>query len=192
MRYEFGSLRAGYEALFGEMGIRTGHEREIARCVSKLVSGRARYEAAGGGRIPWAFIGILHGLETGFDFSRHLHNGDPLAARTVHVPKGRPASGEPPFSFEESAADALALQGLDGISAWPAARLLYEWERYNGFGYRRRGLASPYLWSFSTHYERGKYGGDGRFDPALVSRQCGAAVQLRALIEAGHYSPASD
>ena len=46
---------------------------------------------------------------------------------------------------------------------------LYELERYNGFGYRDRRpqVLSPYLWSFSNHYSRGKYVADGRFsDPS--------------------------
>ena len=42
-------------------------------------------------------------------------------------------------------------------------------------------MLSPYLWSFSEHYQRGKYATDGRFDANLVSKQCGAAVLLKQL-----------
>src|SRR5437870_4838633 len=34
--------------------------------------------------------------------------GDPLTPRTTHEPKGRPSAGNPPFAWEDSAADALA------------------------------------------------------------------------------------
>jgi lysozyme family protein len=62
---------------------------------------------------------------------------------------------------------------------------LYRLEKYNGFGYRKRGLATPYLWSFSDRYRQGKYVADGVFDPAAVSGQCGAAVIMKRLIDLG-------
>ncbi len=39
------------------------------------------------------FVGVIHGMECGFDFGAHLRNSDWLTARTVQVPAGRPASG---------------------------------------------------------------------------------------------------
>jgi lysozyme family protein len=48
-------------------------------------------------------------------------------------------------------------------------------------GYRRRGVPSPYLWSFSNLYTKGKFVADGHFDANAVSAQCGAAVMLKAL-----------
>ena len=44
-------------------------------------------------------------------------------------------------------------------------------------------MPSPYLWSFSTHYARGKYVADGKWSPTAVSAQCGVAVLLRRLAE---------
>jgi lysozyme family protein len=123
----------------------------------------------------------VHGLEGNFNFETHLHNGDPLTARTVQVPKGRPVAGEPPFKWEESAEDALRLKGFDKETDWSIPAMLYRFERYNGMGYRQFQLPSPYLWSFSDLYEKGKYASDGKFDPALVSKQCRAAVMLKTL-----------
>jgi len=34
-------------------------------------------------------------MECGLDFTRHLHNGDPLIARTVRAPAGRLVDGRP-------------------------------------------------------------------------------------------------
>jgi lysozyme family protein len=59
--------------------------------------------------------------------------------------------------------------------------MLYRLEAYNGFGYRRKGVPSPYLWSFCNLYERGKYVADGQYDPNAVSKQCGAGVMLKKL-----------
>jgi hypothetical protein len=58
-------------------------------------------------RVPWYLAGIIHYRECGLYFTRHPHNGDPLTERTLRVPAGRPAKGEPPFRFEDSAVDAL-------------------------------------------------------------------------------------
>ena len=64
-------------------------------------------------------------------------------------------------------------------------------ERYNGLGYRRRGRPSPYLWSYSGHYDKGKYVADGRFDPDAESKQCGGAA-LTAPLRAAAPGPDLD
>lgn len=154
--------------------------------VQPMVRNRGIYEMVGARlAIPWWFIGVIHGLESGFSLSTHLHNGDPLTARTVHVPAHRPAFGTPPFTWLESAIDAMELKEFDGLADWWIGVTLDRLERYNGLGYRRHGLPSPYLWSFSQHYEKGKFVADGRFDPEAVSRQCGGAVLMRRLEASG-------
>ncbi|MEX2518546.1 MAG: D-Ala-D-Ala carboxypeptidase family metallohydrolase [Paracoccaceae bacterium] len=162
--------------------IRTAHEGKAVELMRVAIRNRDRYaavEAATGA--PWWFIAGLHQMESTYNFAAHLHNGDPLTGRTIRVPAGRPAAGSPPFTWEESAADALARQQLTGLSDWSLPRALWRWERYNGFGYRGRGIATPYLWGFSSLYLRGKYVADGQFDGRATSAQCGAAVLLKAL-----------
>lgn len=184
------SLAAEYRDLFRMSPIRPERAAETARLAHRLAetARKTRYAAVGASLgVPWHVVGILHLLESGGDFTRHLHNGDPLAGRTVRVPKGRPAAGQPPFSWEESAVDALVLAGLDAWEDWSLAGAAYVFEGYNGFGYRRRSPAinSPYLWSFTTAYASGKYVADGVWSATAVSRQCGAMALLLALIEAG-------
>ncbi len=120
-------------------------------------------------------------LESNTNFATHLHNGDPLSARTSHMPRGRPAAGNPPFNWEDSALDALTLEGFVGLGDWNVATMLYRWESFNGFGYRAKNIWSPYVWSYSTLYEKGRFVEDHRFDPDSVSQQCGAGVLLKAL-----------
>ncbi len=154
--------------------------------VRPLTRGRAIYEQVGARLgIPWWFIGLIHGLEASFSFETHLHNGDPLTARTFRHPPGRPATGSPPFTWLESAVDALTLERLDGLTDWSLGAALDRLERYNGLGYRNRGLPSPYLWSFSNQYLKGKFVADGKFDPEATSRQCGAATLLKRLADLG-------
>ncbi|WP_421994446.1 hypothetical protein [Reyranella sp.] len=77
------------------------------------------------------FLAIIRGLEADFRFNAHLHNGDPLTARTVRAPAGRPAGGKPPFTWEESAQDAIAANRYDKWNDWSIAGMLVAWERYN-------------------------------------------------------------
>jgi len=183
---QFPAIAAEYRAFFDTLAIRPERRAAVQSRLNRLVDNAARYRALGDALgIPWFFIGIIHSLESNANFSTHLHNGDPLTARTVQVPAGRPIAGSPPFTWEASARDALTLKGFVGQSDWSTARMLHRWEGNNGFGYRQRGLPSPYLWSFSQHYTKGRFIRDHVFDPESVSQQCGAAVLLKALQSQG-------
>jgi len=176
--------RKQYELLYESCLIRPKRKGEVDRLAARIVANRARYQkVAKALGMPWYVVGIIHSLEAGGDFTRHLHNGDPLSARTTHVPAGRPKTGKPPFTWEQSAIDALRGQGLAAWKDWSVPGTLYQLERYNGFGYRDRhpNVPSPYLWSYSNHYTRGKYVADGRFSPTAVSQQVGAAPLLKRL-----------
>ena len=83
----------------------------------------------------------------------------PLSGRTTQVPPGRPAAGSPPFTWEQSAHDAIQFERLDRVTDWSLPNVLFNWHRYNGINneYKRRGIPTPYLWSGSTHYKKGKY-----------------------------------
>jgi lysozyme family protein len=177
-------LKADYQYLFDNCLISDEKYNAIDQCVRRIVAAKPRYEAVSiQTGIPWYFIGIIHMMECGGDFTCHLHNGDPLSARTVHVPKNCPSTGNPPFMWEESAVDALKIKSLDRWTDWSVPGILFQFERYNGFGYRSKEIKSPYLWSFSSHYKKGKFTADGFFDPNAVSRQIGAAVLLRRMSE---------
>jgi hypothetical protein len=97
----------------------------------------------------------------------------------VQVPKGR----GPFASWEDSAIDALELKKLSTIRKWSIERIAYTMEQFNGFGYRRSTIdhASPYLWSGTCHYERGKFVADGRYNAATVSSQPGGMPILKAV-----------
>jgi lysozyme family protein len=58
-------------------------------------------------------------------------------------------------------------------------------ELYNGWGYRKIGSVTPYLWSFSNLYVKGKFVRDGVLDPEVISKQTGAAVILKRMLEKG-------
>ncbi|MCS7024107.1 MAG: hypothetical protein NZV14_04865 [Bryobacteraceae bacterium] len=178
------ALAREYQAFFQACEIRPDRAAFVDALVDRILQYKLRYETVGRPLgIPWYFIAAIHSLECGLKFSLHLHNGDPLTRRTVRSPRGRPKLGNPPFRWEESAADALQWRGLEKWQNWSTAGLLYQLEAYNGFGYRMRALPSPYLWSFSTHYEKGKFVSDGVFSSESISQQCGGATLWRRMAE---------
>lgn len=182
------ALRDEYQRLFDQCAVLPQRATEVTGLIRTLMRNQARYEGAGAAvGVPWYWVAVVHNMESSQNFSTHLHNGDPLSARTVQWPSGRPKTGTPPFTWEQSAQDALTLKGLDSWSDWTVAGMLFQLERYNGFGYRLHHpeVKSPYLWSGSNHYTSGKYVKDGVWSPTAVSRQVGAAVLLRRMAETG-------
>jgi len=179
-------LRIEYQTLFNTCRIRDDKAGDIDDIVTALEHNRSRYIEVGQPLgIPWYAIAVIHNMESSRNFERHLHNGDPLTARTKRVPQNRPDGGTPPFTWEESAQDALKYQNLHEWDDWSLPGLLYKLEEYNGWGYRlyHSHVLSPYLWSFSYHYRGGKYTADGRWSESAISRQAGAAALLRRLVE---------
>ena len=184
---DFAVLRPEYEQSFATMVFRPEQKSLVDWHVNQLIKNQNRYRKVSQqvNNVPWAMIGVIQAMECGFNFSCHLHNGDPLTSRTTHVPAGKPATGQPPFAWESSAVDALKLEGFENVTDWSIPHMLYLLEKYNGFGYRNIKMPTPYLWSFSNLYEKGKYVADGHFDGEAISRQCGAAVMLKALVDKG-------
>ena len=178
----FDALASEYESLLASCCLLPSRKAAATVTANKIIANRDRYKTVEAATtVPWFVIGVIHAMEAGSRFDKHLHNGDPLTARTRQVPRGRPKDGEPPFTWEESAIDALTFDGLDKVQDWTPARICFELERYNGFGYRRQhqSVLSPYLWSGTNHYTRGKYVADGKWDASAVSGQSGAIAILK-------------
>jgi lysozyme family protein len=184
---DYASLKSEYGRMFGKLAVRPQYSDKANWHLEMMRRSRERYErVATATGVPWHFIAATHGLEASFNFRAHLHNGDfPLSARTRQVPAGRPTQWLPPSDWESSAKDALRLLGFTGQKDWSLERTLYRLEAYNGLGYRGLGVPTPYLWSFSNQYDRGKFVADGKFSRTARSQQCGAAVMLKLLADAG-------
>lgn len=157
----------------------------VVKAAELILKGKPAYDkVVENTKVPWYFVGALHYRESSCNFSTHLHNGDPLKERTKHVPAGRPTQGNPPFTWEESAKDALFnIKGFDKQISWTLPKILYRAESYNGLGYYKRNIISPYVWSKTNHYKAGKYASDGVYDPNLVDKQVGVAPLIRYLTD---------
>jgi lysozyme family protein len=180
-------LRAEYIKLFAQCQTRPVWIPAVADFCGHIylsVGARSQYEEVQKETgVPWFVVGLIHGMECSFSFKEHLHNGDPLTHRTVNVPAGRPKIGDPPFPWLDSAVDAIQYDRLDQWTDWSVAGICYKLEGYNGWGYRGHHINSPYLWSGSNNYERGKYVADGHWDPDAVSKQVGAITALKWMVD---------
>lgn len=193
------TMATPYTDTYNSAQIRPERKKEIQIAVDRIKAGQSRYEGVAatlGNGIPWWFIGICHYMEAGMfgvkNFNYHLHCGDLLTGRTFHVPKGRPKfnpgngtnppSATNPYTWEESALDALRFSGYDKITDWSIENCLILFEKYNGLGYKKKGVPSPYLWSYTTAYVKGKYVDDGKYDTNAVSHQPGTAAIMKLLL----------
>lgn len=185
----FDECRAEYVALWADCEIRPERARTVEQTARKIMGNRPRYDAVSRATgVPWFVIGIMHQMECNLSFAKHLHNGDPLGARTKLVPAGRPKVWpvENQDAWTASAIDALTMPGKEfhKVESWTLERIAYSLELYNGFGYRLyRGIHSPYLWSFTSNYSRGKYVTDGKWSKTAVSQQSGGMAILKKLME---------
>jgi len=186
------ALAKEYSDLFNRCKIAADKMAEVEEVVQRILQYQNRYASiAAQSTVPWYVIAVIHNMECGLDFTKHLHNGDSLKRRTVNVPAGRPKTGQPPFTFEVSALDALEYDKLTEWNDWSIGGICYKLEGFNGWGYRARKINSPYLWSYSNLYTSGKYVADNKWSSTAVSGQCGAAVILRRMSDQGAIDLAS-
>lgn len=194
----FEAAKAGYGKMYRSMTIRPERRAALEHTARTILRGKSRYlvvERTTG--VPWFCIGLIHDREADCNFACHLHNGDNgapdamgrLTRRTTHVTAGRPLSA-PPWTWEQSAKDALAVDGLDRITDWSIERILYMNEKFNGGGYVGHNVNSPYIWGGSNHYgdrsdpeQHGKYTSDGVYNPNFIDTQLGCAPMLAVMME---------
>jgi lysozyme family protein len=188
-RYNLDSIKKNNKDLFNACVINPDRQAEVDSVTKEIISNKSKYEiVANKTGIPWQAIALIHYSEANFNFKTHLANGDPLTARTVHVPKGRPISGEPPFTWEESAIDCITMSGLKNYNDWSTKGLLTALEKYNGLGYRlNKKINSPYLWVGSNNYTKGGFTADAVYDPNKIVKRIGVAVILKELANKGYY-----
>lgn len=180
-------LAKGYDKIFWDVTIRTATAPLIDAQIDQMIKNRTRYEEVSSKvRTPWYVVAAVHFAEVGGNFDVHLHNGDPLSARTIHAPANRPPIWPPPDGahlWEYSAEDALRVGDLADMDGLSVGETLVRVEKYNGLGYFYHQIASPYLWGGTSLYTGGKFAADGHFDPKEMSNQPGVATILIRMSE---------
>lgn len=158
--------------------------KAVQLTVDRIIAHKSRYKAVGSvTAVPWYVLASLHSMEASGSFSCHLHEGSSLKWRTRYIPKGRPKTGTPPFTWEYSAIDAMQYDDM-GTKNWSRlGAALSACEVYNGTGYRRfhPSTPTPYLWSFSSVERPGKYIADSKWSSTARSGQVGVVAIWKEL-----------
>lgn len=134
--------------------------------------------------VPWWFIPLVHERECvgGVDnWTCNIAQGWAFNQKSKNKPYNGPFS-----SWRVAAIQALVNEAPHAASNtnWSGGGLLTIGEQYNGLGYANKGRPSPYVWSGTNQYVKGKYVADGKYDPNAVDSQLGMAVALKMLMEA--------
>jgi lysozyme family protein len=180
---DFDRAAADYRTRWAAMEVPAGAKQRadvIARLILFHIKDYQSVETLTG--VPWYWLGPIHYREGDLNFKTHLANGDSLQHDTYHVPKrlmGRPG----PFTWSDAAVASIKHERLQSIKWDGFARYAYQMEAYNGWGYRSKGVTSPYLWSQSNQHARGKYVADGVYSASAIDAQLGGLVILKSLMD---------
>jgi lysozyme family protein len=173
-----------YTIKFNQAKVLPQHLGSAKAIANKIIAAKDMYSRVENYTgVPWYIIAAIHSLESGLNFKSVLHNGEQIVGtgkKTTLVP-----AGKGPFAtWDEAAIDALGGHGAHfNKKDWKIGQWLDFLCRYNGMGYTRRGLDSPYLWSFTSEQRTtGRYIADGVFDPKAVSKQCGCVAIIKTLM----------
>lgn len=154
------TLKPQYEQLFATCQLRRSCLEPTGRIAQEILQRQGDYglvERQTG--VPWWFVGILHYRELDFR-DAHLHNGDSLTNRTIRYPQGRPiappANGQP-YTFVESAIDALRWKQFHTAKDHSIGAMLWGFELWNNFCDVKGGKNSEYLWNGTNHFSSSQY-----------------------------------
>lgn len=174
---DIAKLKAANLARWNAASVLPGLIHLIDGVSHRLCDAKARYQAVETKTgVPWAVVAVIHERESSQSWAGSLAQGDPWNRVSVHVPRGRG-----PFpSWEAAAEDALVICPPHAANwhDWSIGGALTLLEQYNGLGYFRMGIPSPYVWASTDQYHSGKYIADGHFDPNAIDHQLGAAALL--------------
>lgn len=169
--------------------IKPSWQISVDKAVMLYLRTKDRYEAVEKMRsngVPAPVIFCLHYRESDNSFKCHLHEGSSLLHRTRYVPKNRlPSPDDPPYEWSHSAEDAIyvcdKLQGPWDTVTWSIRKII----AYNGTGYDKRGVPSPYAYSGTTVYISGKFTSDGHYSSSAIDQQLGCVAILLRMKERG-------
>lgn len=181
MKHPFDELKDDYAAIITGARVVSRYTQQIIAAASSIIRNRSHYQritdATG---VPIVIVGAIHFRESSFDWNKSLAQGDPWNRVSTHVPSGR----GPFSSWDEAAIDAVKIDGLHHVKDWTWERACYEWELYNGFGYRNHGCRSAYVFAGLGVYGGGHYVADGKFSAKAFDGRPGCLAIAQAVTDA--------
>lgn len=174
------NLKAANLIRWKSVQVNTSAVEALDKVAARLVAAKARYQAVEAKtNVPWPVIAVIHEREASQSWMANLAQGDRWDRVSTHVPKG-----QGPFkSWEEAAINALKTDKLNTWGDWSPEGTMTALEKYNGLGYNSLKKPSPYVWSKTNQYVRGKYVADHEYDPNAVDKQNGCAALLLRMMK---------
>lgn len=179
MSYVYRALKPEYVRDLSIARINQWREEECNKRAEIILKLKKRYKRISDQTgVPIVWIMAINERESGSKMRTYLGNGQALNRRTTQTPRGR----GPFHSWEEGALDAMRLHKLDKVEEWDWPRMMYQAEKYNGFGPRMHHRRSGYLWGGTNIYNGGKYVVDHRWDPRARDLQLGCWPIMQELV----------
>jgi len=181
LQHPFDALKADYTALLSQMRItRLAEVDETAnRLLGYVDAGHydAGCKATG---VPIIVAAASFEREAGSKFNLNPAQGWPLDSKSKDVPYNGPF-----HDWTSAQIAAYEIDGLDKVGAanWYWETGCYEEEGFNGWGYRARGVHTPYLWAGTNIYTKGKYTSDRGYDPNVVDEQLGVIPMMLRMVQ---------
>lgn len=173
-------------AVIQEQPLSGARLKDIANLILKNYSLYTQIKSVTG--VPEYVTGCFDYRESSFDHSAYLANGDPLfnsdgePIQTSHVPVGLgPIDTSMSDPWVQGAILSLKHEGFDKLKSWDLLSAITAIEAWNGFGYERYRVNSPYLWSKTQYYSRGLFVRDGEFNKDAIDEQMGCVPILLTL-----------
>jgi len=168
-------IRPECEHLLDATGYRLLHDKAVYLRISALTG------------VPAAGLMALAEREMSGNLHCYLGNGQRLTKRTTIVPLNRGPFPDTEEGFIAGALDALQLDGLDQVAkmpgGWSLPRFAYESEKWNGWGYRRYRIPSPYAFGGTTVQKPGKFIRDHDYSSTTMDPQLGTIAIVEKLFE---------
>jgi lysozyme family protein len=188
MSHSYEALKSEYERLISIAHIRPECEHVLEVTGRRLLHDKPVYaELSSYTGVPIAMLMALAEREMSGNLHCYLGNGQRLTKRTTIVPIGRGPFPDTKEGFIAGARDALAIDHLDQVvhsaEGWTMPRAAFESEDWNGWGYRSKGIPTPYAFGGTTAQRPGKYIRDHVYSATTMDPQLGTIAILEKLFE---------
>jgi lysozyme family protein len=184
-------LKEHYVTLWNKASIRPEHLHEVNDIVDVILKNKSKYlEVEKNTSVPWFIVAVIHSLEGSLSFKTWLANGDQLSAPTRNVPAGLGRGKKFPISWADGATISIKHDKLDQYKDWGTiSGCCFRLETWNGTGYltKHKNVNTPYLYSYTQFFTKGKYVSDGKFSATATSKQAGAVAILKVLHDKGEF-----
>ena len=125
--------------------------------------------------LPPELIAAIHYRESTGNFDATIKDGSKLPAGVSFVDDAVNISNDANYVIFKEAYN-MSADSVDVIAMLSIA------EVHNGTGYYKMGLNSPYLYSGTNLYTKGKYDADGHYNPDLVDKQPGIFLLICSIL----------